>query len=135
MKYVIENLPSPSKETEIQIYETWIENENKSKLFSFFFSLHFDGFCCGITNIGGFETADYGATKLQKTKLIRDTLNQLSDNYKGEDDQKMLIIFTLIDNETCNLIQASQTKSSHFKDVGNFINSNSSHKNHVYMNF
>lgn len=136
MKYIIKDLPSPNKENEGQQYETWIEDENNKKLFGFFFSLAFDGFCCGITNIGGFSTKEYGTTtKAQRSKLIRDTLNQLSDNYRGDDGKKMLIIFTLVDNDACNDVKASQTKGSCFKDVGNFINSNSERKNHVYMNF
>lgn len=104
-------------------------------LWEFRFQVEPTPFCCGLAEIGSFDSSNQRnavVAKTDKLEAVRQLMQRLIDNY-SEGEVCKTLVFTLINETTCNLVKEALADENLFMEVKSFINSNSGTKNHLYV--
>lgn len=94
-------------------------------------------YCCGLYELGSFSDDDNNdrstrITHAEKIAGLRGLLDYIIEE-TTESDRCYTTVFTLIDNEACNLLEEALEGSRHYTLAKTFINANSSNENKLYV--
>ncbi len=130
--------------------------KNGKTVFEFMFEEDGTPFCCGLVEFGNFAISvdsDKTISKLEKVKAVKKLMDAAYDNitndrgngedfdnYDDDDDDDyhavhegvISCIFTLLDNNVCNLVRDAIKDGKSYSHIKDFINVNTGRTNSLY---
>lgn len=93
-------------------------------------------FCCGILEMGGFTLIKQITSEGVKNEMIEaigEVLNSVINMCRDVNNTQRLLMFTLINNITCDYFKEAALKTKMFKCVKTFRNLNTGNENYLYI--